>query len=104
MEELIGFLTASLKYIFWGSVIISNIGIIITILLENRNVSKAKAYILVLIFLPVIGIIVFYFFGRDYRKRVKLRFKNKSDIKSLSEFHQKLYKQQLCLIRAFPLS
>src|SRR4051812_48594124 len=39
-------------------------GVIITILSENRNPSKSLAYILVLVFLPVIGLLVYYFLGR----------------------------------------
>lgn len=38
--------------------------IIITILSENRNPSKSLAYILVLIFLPVAGLLIYYFVGR----------------------------------------
>lgn len=38
--------------------------IVITIISENRNPSKSLAYILLLIFLPVIGLLVYYFVGR----------------------------------------
>ncbi len=39
-------------------------GVIITILSENRNPSKSLAYILVLVFLPVVGLVVYYLVGR----------------------------------------
>ncbi len=45
------------------------VGVVLTILIENRNPSKSMAYILILIFVPVAGLIVYYFFGRDYKKR-----------------------------------
>lgn len=45
------------------------IGVIATILLENRNPAKSLAYILILLFLPGIGLVVYFFFGRDMRKK-----------------------------------
>ncbi len=45
------------------------VGVVLTILIENRNPSKSMAYILILIFVPVAGLIVYYFFGRDYKKK-----------------------------------
>lgn len=39
-------------------------GVIITILSENRNPSKSLAYILVIVFLPVVGLLVYYFVGK----------------------------------------
>lgn len=41
----------------------------ITILLDNRNPSKTYAYLLLLVFVPIAGLVVFYLFGRDLRKR-----------------------------------
>jgi cardiolipin synthase A/B len=42
---------------------------IVVILLENRNPVKSLAWILVLIFLPVLGIILYLYLGQDYRKQ-----------------------------------
>jgi cardiolipin synthase A/B len=42
---------------------------IVVILLENRNPVKSLAWILVLIFLPVLGIIIYLYLGQDYRKQ-----------------------------------
>ena len=44
---------------------------IFKILLQNRNPLKTHAYLLVLILLPVIGLIVYFFFGMKYRRRKK---------------------------------
>lgn len=44
---------------------------IFTILLQNRNPLKTHSYILVLILLPVLGLIVYFFFGMQYRRRKK---------------------------------
>ena len=41
------------------------VGTMVTVLLENRQPSKAIAWILVLIFLPVVGLILYIFFGQN---------------------------------------
>ncbi len=41
---------------------------IISLLLSNRNPVKTLSYIIVLITMPVIGLVVYYFLGQDYRK------------------------------------
>lgn len=47
---------------------ITIIGAIIIIILDNRNPVKSLAWILVLVFLPIVGLILYYFFGRDTRR------------------------------------
>lgn len=44
------------------------IGIIVIIILDNRNPVKTMSWILVLLFLPVIGLIFYFFFGRSQRR------------------------------------
>ena len=56
-------------------VLLSFIGVVGTILLENRNPIKAMAYILLLIFVPLLGLIVYYYLGRDLRKRKRFTLK-----------------------------
>lgn len=54
-------------------------GVIGTILLENRNPVKAMAYILLLVFLPIVGLIVYYYLGRDLRKKRRFTLKGSKD-------------------------
>ena len=54
--------------------------LIFSILLDNRNPSKTLGYVLVLIFLPVFGVIIYFYFGRDYRKRKLFNRKGMIDI------------------------
>ncbi len=49
---------------YWIPMLLVYTTIIITLLGENRNPSKSLAYILVLIFLPVAGIIIWFFVGK----------------------------------------
>ena len=66
-------------------------GIIITILSENRNPSKSLAYILVLIFLPVIGLLVYYFVGRKpVFKKWLFDKKRLSDRQKMQEYYAQL--------------
>ncbi len=78
----------------WIPLGIAYIGIIFVILLENRNVNKALSYIVILIFVPVLGLIVFYFFGRDYRKRIRFKFRNEHDLKAIKEFQDEMINNQ----------
>lgn len=49
---------------------------IIVVLLENRQPVKTIAWILVLVALPVVGLLLFYFFGQDIRKERYISRKN----------------------------
>lgn len=50
--------------IYFGAII----GTIIVIILDNRNPVKTMAWILVLMFLPVVGLVFYVFFGRSQRR------------------------------------
>lgn len=58
-------------YIHWAGLLIYTIVIVatmITVLMDNRQPAKTMAWMLVLIFLPVAGIILYFFFGQNTRK------------------------------------
>ena len=44
------------------------LGTIIVVILDNRNPLKTIAWLLVLIFVPFIGLIIYFFFGLDQRR------------------------------------
>lgn len=67
------------------------IGVIATILLENRNPSKSVAYILILVFLPGVGLIVYFFFGRDMRKKKIFSRKAFKEVEMAGEYLQKYF-------------
>lgn len=52
--------------LFYLFIITSTISVM---LLENRNPIKSLSWILVLVFLPVLGLFFYILFGQDYRKR-----------------------------------
>lgn len=45
------------------------IAVFFRILLENKNPLKTQSYLLLLALLPVIGLIIYFFFGVNYRKQ-----------------------------------
>ena len=62
---------------FYVYVILSSITVI---LLENRNPAKSLSWILVLIFLPGVGLVLYIAIGQDYRKQ---KFVDKNTIQHL---------------------
>ncbi len=50
--------------LYFGAVI----GTIIVVILDNRQPVKTMAWILILMFLPIVGLVFYYFFGRSQRR------------------------------------
>ncbi|MCJ7819587.1 MAG: cardiolipin synthase [Bacteroidales bacterium] len=65
--------------------IITVITISIMIVLENRNPLKTHSWLLVIILVPVAGIILYVFFGQNYRKQKIYSRKSLADNEMLSE-------------------
>src|SRR3984893_7372289 len=76
---------------FWIPILLVYVGVIITILSENRNPSKSLAYILVIVFLPVVGLLIYYFVGRKpaFKKQVFDR-KRLMDKQKKEEYYKQL--------------
>ena len=58
-------------YIHWLILLIYSVVIVltmITILMDNRQPAKTMAWILVLWFIPLLGIILYFFFGQNIRR------------------------------------
>ena len=74
-DRQIGFacsINNTMVYLHWTLILIYLIiiiGTIVTVLLDNRQPSKTMAWLLVLIFLPIVGIILYFFFGQNTRKQ-----------------------------------
>ena len=60
------------------------VGTMLIVLTENRNPIKTIAWLVVLIFLPIVGLICYYFFGKDVRKQRLVNRKYYNKIKNLS--------------------
>lgn len=56
--------TIAFDIIYFGAII----GTIVVIILDNRNPVKTMAWILILMFLPLVGLVFYFFFGRSHRR------------------------------------
>ena len=81
-----------LKENYWNLLIILNYIVaasaVITVILKNINPTKTLSYIIVLVFFPFLGIVVYYLFGQEYRKTKIFSRKhilNKNIVKTISE-------------------
>jgi cardiolipin synthase len=76
---------------YWVPTTIVYVGVISTILSENRNPSKSLAYILVIVFLPVVGLLVYYFFGqKPLVKKRTFKRKEARDRQKLAQYLNQL--------------
>jgi cardiolipin synthase len=57
--------------------------IAVLIILENRNPVKTISWILVLVLLPIVGIVIYLFFGQEYRKSKMYSRKGLKDLEKL---------------------
>lgn len=60
-----------MTYVHWILIalyIIVTVGTMITVLVDDRQPVKALAWLLVLLFFPVVGVIVYFFFGQNTRR------------------------------------
>lgn len=56
--------TVAFDIIYFGAIIST----IVVVILDNRNPVKTMAWILVLMFLPIVGLVFYFFFGRSQRR------------------------------------
>lgn len=68
------------------------IGLIcIRIIFDTRNNTKALAYVLLVIFLPVIGVIFYFSFGINYRRRMIYSKKLIRDVSLAAKLSEKIF-------------
>ncbi|MDO5571028.1 MAG: cardiolipin synthase [Bacteroidales bacterium] len=80
-------LTDWLYYITLSVYMITILGTVIIVISENRNPVKSIAWVVVLIFLPVIGLIFYIFLGQDFRRH---RMISKKSLKKIQKNSFKL--------------
>ena len=79
--------SASTMGVLYGLYWIVVVSIIIRLLLRNRDAVKTLAWIMVFIFIPFLGLVLFFFFGRDTRKKRMAGRRLMSQIKQRSTFN-----------------
>ncbi|MBC8441149.1 MAG: cardiolipin synthase [Deltaproteobacteria bacterium] len=73
--------------------------VIVYLILENRETSTTFSWLLVFIFLPVVGIIFYYLFGQRLKRKTKKTFIRQDLSNRLSDSHDLLIKQQKQVIK-----
>jgi cardiolipin synthase len=76
MEAIKPFIHFALNW-YWVPLLILYVGVISTVLIENRNPTKTVAWILVIVFIPFLGLLFYYFFGQKFVKVQKIKRINK---------------------------
>lgn len=66
------------------------ISAVTTILFRNINPTKTLTYIIVLVFFPFLGLLVYYFFGQEYRKNKIFNRKNILNERIIKTLNDKL--------------
>ncbi|MEN9918104.1 MAG: cardiolipin synthase [Bacteroidota bacterium] len=60
--------------------VLTAMGVVIVVISENRNPLKTISWVLVLLLLPLVGLIFYYFFGEDHRKKRLISRKMRKNI------------------------
>jgi len=65
------------------------LGVAVGVILDNRNPAKTLAYLLVLLFVPVVGLVVYVLFGQNIRKQKLFSRKGLADIERIQQWEEK---------------
>lgn len=70
--------------------VLTAIGTVIVVVSENRNPLKTISWVLVLLLLPLMGLVFYYFFGEDHRKKrlISTKMRKKLNRKSIDKLEQ----------------
>ena len=75
---------------YWVPLTIVNITVIITILVENGNPPKTLAWIMVIMFVPFLGILLYFFFGQSFQREKYFKKIDKTNQQKILERWQSL--------------
>lgn len=70
--EVIHLILHYLSSYYWIPLLLIYLGVILTVLIENRNPTKTIAWILVIVFLPFLGLFLYYLFGQKFTTEKRL--------------------------------
>lgn len=82
--------TDVLEWLLYSIYWITLVSVILVVVLDNRNPVKTISWVMVLIFLPYLGLILYVFFGQRYRKQ---KIISKKSIRSIENNPAYLYEE-----------
>lgn len=100
LSDIIAYIPSRLLIIIEIVYVLFIIAVCIRIIWDTRSVSKTLAYLLLVIFLPIVGVIVYFSFGINYRKRKIYNKKLVKDELLQAELEDRLNKQTSSLLQS----
>lgn len=88
--EYVQQILAFIQQWYWIPLLFIYVGVISTILIENGNPNKTISWVLVIVFVPIVGLILYYLFGQKYTKVKNLKKVNASQATRLSSEWERL--------------
>ena len=79
------------SYIYWCNIIVAAF-IVVRVVLNNRNPIKTLAWMMVLLFLPLLGLLLYFFFGRDTKRLKYIGRRSLSQIQQRSHLYYRAQK------------
>ncbi|RQP11166.1 MAG: cardiolipin synthase [Chryseobacterium sp.] len=70
--------------------VVGVLALAVKIIMDTRRTSKTLAYLLLVVFLPIVGVIVYFVFGVNYRKTRFFSFKIKYNQEVYDDIRQKI--------------
>lgn len=80
-------------FILDGMYMITVVSIAIMLMLENRNPVKSISWIMVLVLFPVVGLILYVFFGQNLRKQKIISRKSIKQVEMINGYYDAIKKQ-----------
>lgn len=81
-------MTQFVTYLLVGLYAATTVGIILVVIADNRNPLKTMPWILILIFAPIAGIVLYFFFGQNLSKQKIITYRTR---RRLTTYPQEAY-------------
>ena len=82
------------KFSFWILYIISVLSTVIVILIDNKSPYKATSWLLVVLLIPFVGLIFYFLFGEELRRKKLISKKSIKRLKQISGYYDNYHKKQ----------
>ena len=76
---------AVVSSVVYALIAVAIVGVVITLLTDDRDPSTVLAWLFVIMLLPVFGIILYFFIGRNYRRDNRKNAQLRLDMRGLVE-------------------
>src|SRR5690625_7766569 len=76
------------------------VGVCLRVIYDTQSVNKSISYLLVVIFLPVIGILIYFTFGINYRNRKMYSKKLIDNVKLEQQYREQIVKESREIIQS----